>query len=241
METKIADMGAIGSSNIVEIVHRMLTEAIVSGAIRPGERIVEAEMARRLNISRGPLREAARRLEQQGLLESRPRRGFFVKEFGPEEIDHLYEMRICLQVEAARLAAARMTAEDFDEMQRRFNAVAESSARGDPAGEILDAGLFFHRLVFELTGNDRFVKAFDSLALDTRQVVTVLNSYEQSVTGRTDTFYLEYLPLIVRAFEHRDADLAASATRVYLEKAKDSHATMFQRMRADHAAGLKPS
>lgn len=239
MEANLAKLEAINQSNIVETAHRLLTEAIVSGDIRPGERIVEVELARRLNISRSPLREAARRLEQQGLLESKPRRGFFVKEFGPQEIDHLYEMRICLQVEAARLAVQHMNADGLREMRCRFDALAKLVDLGEPVAVTLDAGLYFHRLFVELTGNDRFVKAFDNLALETRQVVAVLNDFEQDTTGEANRFYLEHLPLLMDAFEHGDVDLAVSATRVYLEKARNSHSKIFKRMRASRAAALK--
>ena len=238
------DMSEINTSNIVSIVHTRLTEAILSGSIGPGEKIVEAELARRMNISRGPLREAARLLEQQGLLESKPRRGFFVKEFGPEEIDNLFEIRACLQVEAARLAVRRMKPRDIKEMRRRCRAVEDAVDRNESADKALVAALHFHRLIFEMTGNRRFVRAFDDLAMDTQHVATVLNTYEEKRTGKTDTFFKEHLPPIVKAFEQGDPDLVASVIRIYLEEARRDHAEIFARMRAatsGPAAGKSPS
>ena len=237
MDSSAQLLSTISSSNIVELVRDRLTEAIITGALSPGERLVEAELARKMNISRGPIREAARLLEQQGLLESKPRRGFFVKEFGPEEIDNLFEMRTCLQVEAARLALKRAAPEDLIELRRRFKEVEERIDRREGVRRALDAGLHFHRLFFEMTRNPRFVRAFDDLATDTRHISAALNAYEETLTGETDTYFKHHLPPIVEAFEKGDPDLLVAAVRIYLADVRKSHAATYARMRADRMAG----
>ena len=69
---------ALAETDLVGQVARRLTEAIVQGRLQPGSKVVEAGIARELGVSRAPVREAARLLEQQGLLVAHPRRGFFV-------------------------------------------------------------------------------------------------------------------------------------------------------------------
>ena len=77
--------------DLVGVVEAQLQQAILSGRIAPGERIVEAELARQMGVSRAPVREAARRLESLGLLISRPRHGFAVRTVSPKQVNDLYE------------------------------------------------------------------------------------------------------------------------------------------------------
>ena len=71
------------------------------GRLPPGSKVVEAGIARELGVSRAPVREAARLLEQQGLLVASPRRGFFVRKFAADDIDDIYDLRLCVERHAA--------------------------------------------------------------------------------------------------------------------------------------------
>src|SRR6056297_4052891 len=82
-------------------IARMLTDAIVSGQLRPGDRVAESVIARDLGVSRAPVREAGRLLESAGLLVSHANRGFFVRTIDSEDLDSLYELRLCIEREAA--------------------------------------------------------------------------------------------------------------------------------------------
>ena len=98
--TVTPDHSAFESLNVpdlVGLVEVQLTRAIVEGRLAPGSRIVEAEIARRLGVSRAPVREAARRLERQGVLVARPRYGFVVRSITVQEIDELFQVRIARQ------------------------------------------------------------------------------------------------------------------------------------------------
>ena len=107
--------------------YEALREAILLGRLRPGERIVEAEIARQMGISRGPIREAVRQLEQEELVEYHPRRGVVVARLTHEAVQDTYAVRAELDGFAARLAAARI--------RRRPSRTPGRSARHDaPAG-----------------------------------------------------------------------------------------------------------
>src|SRR6201996_1368768 len=90
-------------------VVKMLSSGILSGKYKPGDRLNESQIARELNISRIPVREALSQLQEQGLVQNRERRGMFVTNIGPEEVAQISSLRIILETEALRLAQRRMT------------------------------------------------------------------------------------------------------------------------------------
>ena len=102
--TDTALFESVDTTDLVDLVEAQLTRAIVDGKLPPGSRIVEADIARRMGISRAPVREAARRLERQGVLVARPRHGFAVRTISVQEIDDLYEVRISIELTSIELA-----------------------------------------------------------------------------------------------------------------------------------------
>src|SRR5579875_3776535 len=94
---------------LYEDAYLALRDAIIDGRLAPGDRIVEAEIARQMAISRAPIREAIRKLEQDGLLEYLPRRGAVIVRLSPAEVRDVYHVRAHLERYAARLAATRVT------------------------------------------------------------------------------------------------------------------------------------
>jgi DNA-binding GntR family transcriptional regulator len=111
-------------------VHAQLEALIISRSIPPGSRIVESDLAERLGVSRGPVREALQVLARDGFIDLRPRQGAFVHVPTVQEITDFFEVRRALEVESAKLAAERITAEQ-EERLREAIALAE---------QILDAG-----------------------------------------------------------------------------------------------------
>lgn len=231
------NVGPIELQNTVDLVREKLTKSIIDGTLEAGERIVEVQLARSMNISRGPLREACRLMEQQGLLESKPRRGFFVKEFGVDAINNLMQLRIALQVEAARLAVGRMGEGGLTELHRRFDVLRSAIARGEDVETTLDASLDFHRLIFELTDNPRLLRAFDDMLPDIRLVSAYCNRFEQDQTGESDAFYLDNIPPLIAAFVTGDADKAAAAMREYLERVYKTHLSVYRDIKPARAGG----
>jgi DNA-binding GntR family transcriptional regulator len=104
--------------SLQERTYQALREALLEGNYLPGQRIYEAEIARLLEVSRNPVREAIRRLQQDGLLEVRPRSGIYVASVPAEEVEDVYRLRAALEGVAAALAAERMTDAEIDELGR---------------------------------------------------------------------------------------------------------------------------
>ena len=116
-----------------EHIRRALEREIIDGALEPGERVTEEELAQRMGVSRTPVREALRALGGQGLIERRRGRGIAVAErLAPDEAEALYEVRGALEGHLAARAAAVMTADELataERLQRSFRRVLEA---GDP-------------------------------------------------------------------------------------------------------------
>lgn len=234
----IRNASPIESKSTVDLVREKLTQYLLDGSLEAGERIVEVQLARSMNISRGPLREACRLLEQQGLLESKPYRGFFVKEFGDTAIINLMEFRTALQVEACRLAVQRMDERGLQEMHRRFAVLKDSIAKHEEVEVTLAAALDFHRLFFELTENPRLLRAYDDMLIDLKLVSAYLNRYEEKFSGESDSFYLEHMPPVIAAVATGDPDKAATAIRKYLEEVNKSHISVYRDMKRSRTAGM---
>src|SRR5438132_9969938 len=97
-------------------VYDALRRAIVTGVLQPGQRVNEAEVARQMHISRGPVREAIRLLEQAGLLVSIPRRGTVVVTLSAEDVEEVYTLRADLETRAIRRATTRLSEADLADL-----------------------------------------------------------------------------------------------------------------------------
>ncbi|MEA2622941.1 MAG: hypothetical protein QOH61_1851 [Chloroflexota bacterium] len=102
--------------SLQERTYQALRGALLDGAYLPGERIYEGTVAKALGVSRNPVREAVRRLQQDGLLQVRPHYGIYVTTIPPEEVEDVYRIRGALEATAAALAAERMTTEEIQEL-----------------------------------------------------------------------------------------------------------------------------
>lgn len=129
-------------------VFAKLRHAIATGELRPNERLIEADLADRLKVSRTPVREALHRLAADGLVVSRGR-SWTVYEQSPDEVRWMYECRASLESEAARLAVERAPAEELDEIA----GLSQPEAGADPVKELLRLNDPFHEAIIEASGN----------------------------------------------------------------------------------------
>jgi len=142
--------------------YEALREAILLGRLRPGERVVEAEIARQMGISRGPIREAVRQLEQEHLVEYHPRRGVVVARLTREAVQDTYAVRAELDGFAARLSAGRITDEQLEQLDGLIAAMRRQAAEGDSDG-LLHTDVEFHRCICTTAGNRVLLRAWSSL------------------------------------------------------------------------------
>lgn len=164
------DFAPIRPGDLVSEVADRITQAIVTGKLRPGVRLSESLLARQLGISRAPVREAARRLQQMGLLIYQPRRGFFVTRLTLPHIEDLYDVRLRLELYAGELFIARAGAverRDLADYIERLRELSEDAPVGILAAA--DAGL--HTRVCELTRNRVLLRLFQGLEAEIRLLI----------------------------------------------------------------------
>jgi DNA-binding GntR family transcriptional regulator len=155
----------VRSRNLGEQVADAIVDGVASGALLPGQRLVETELAQQLQVSRVPLRESLKMLEAQGILESEPHRGARVAEFDDLKIDHICEARVALEKIALRDAMAAYRADPA-----AIARLDQILARMERAAEALDwtaiskADLAFHREICAVSGNDVVITLWETLA-----------------------------------------------------------------------------
>ena len=118
MERRLLPVKLDSYQPLREVVCETLREAIISGVLRPGERLMEIQLAEELGVSRTPVREAIRKLELEGFVIMIPRRGTYVADLSIKDINEVFEVRSALDSLANGLAAERITEEELEQMER---------------------------------------------------------------------------------------------------------------------------
>jgi DNA-binding GntR family transcriptional regulator len=208
---------ASAPASAVEIVITALTDDIASRRLRPGDRIVEAELSRRFTISRGPVREALRDLAAQGLLEEHPRRGWAIRNMSQEDVRELYEVREALEGQAAALAAARC---DVGAPRARAQALLGwlEGFRADLPGYVADLERRdrFHDDLAELSGNRRLAAMLAQL----RPLIIQLQFRGFIFATRPEQSLAEHIE-IAQTILDGDAEQADRLTRVHIGASRD--------------------
>ncbi|MFE9859527.1 GntR family transcriptional regulator [Streptomyces sp. NPDC005780] len=135
-----------------ERVYEALLELITTRALRPGQHLVESELAGHLGVSRQPVREALQRLNTEGWVDLRPAQGAFVHEPTEQEADQLLSVRMLLEAEAARLAAANSTPAGIAALEELCTK-GEQAVAADDVDLAVATNAAFHAKVMELAGN----------------------------------------------------------------------------------------
>lgn len=156
--TKIEPLGAVR-----ERVTADLRQEIIAGSLRPGDRLVERELAERFGVSRVPVREAIRALVAEGFVHFETPRRTVVRRLTPTDVKELFELREALEVYAAGLAASRATPEDLAGMQDLLDRAAAATEAGD-AETITDVNSRLHDGIVAMAGNSLLTEALEPVA-----------------------------------------------------------------------------
>lgn len=149
---------------MVDAVVQRLRALVVSGQMRPGDRLIEERLSEMLGVSRPPLREALRMLERDGLVQSLPRRGFRVVPITAEDVREIYSLRFTLERLAVELG---VPVNEPARLQPMREALAEMKVAVDAADDegILSANSTFHLALVDISGHSRLLAAYDRLRL----------------------------------------------------------------------------
>ncbi len=145
-----------------DVVFNTLREAILKGEIKPGERLMELQLAAKLGVSRTPIREAIRMLEQEGLAVTVPRKGAEVAKMTEKDMEDVLVIRATLDQLAVELACDEITEEQLVELENAKK-VFENSLQSGDLKKIAQADVDFHDVIYKATGNAKLVTMLNNL------------------------------------------------------------------------------
>lgn len=146
-----------------DVVFKTLRQAILTGELKPGERLMEIHLANKLGVSRTPIREAIRQLELEGLVIMVPRKGAQVASITERSMSDVLEVRLALEKLAVELASKRISFEQKEELKEAMELFEKKVTEGN-VSEIAKADVVFHDKIFEATGNMRLGQMVNNLA-----------------------------------------------------------------------------
>ena len=147
-----------------EEIRNAIREAIFSGELNPGDRIIETYWAKELGVSQGPVREAIRDLEAMGLVETVPFKGSRVRTLTEKDVRDNYSVRICLESKSIRDAITQLDDRQLEELTERLRGILhemdDCANRGD-LRQFTDCDTLFHRTIIDATGNQVLRKLWE--------------------------------------------------------------------------------
>lgn len=146
-----------------DVVFNTLRQAILTGELKPGERLMEIHLANRLGVSRTPIREAIRKLELEGLVTMIPRRGAEVAQITEKSLQDVLEVRRTLDALSVELACERIAEEELFQLEAACKKVEEAIADKD-LKKIAQADVAFHDIIVKATRNTRLVQMVNNLS-----------------------------------------------------------------------------
>ncbi|MCB2079084.1 MAG: GntR family transcriptional regulator [Novosphingobium sp.] len=207
----------VQAQSLVDIVAERIEAAIISGQLEPGAKLSEQGLATSLGVSRGPLREAIRRLEGRKLLERTPNIGVRVAQLSLSDLNEILQVREALEGMAAGLAAQRMSDEDIAVLARLLEGHGKQKSVREGKGYYQDSKDFdFHFRIVSGSGNERLLQM---LTGDLYYLLRVYRYRSSTKPGRA-TEALDEHKAIVAALEKRDPKAAEEAMRAHLRNAR---------------------
>ncbi|MBV7484068.1 GntR family transcriptional regulator [Bordetella sp. BOR01] len=200
---------------LTDVVYRRMLDGIYAGGLVPGSVINEVELAREFGVSRGPVREAVRRLQGIQIVTREPYMKARVVSMTAESALELFQIRMGLEGVACFLATQRMSDDAIEQLLRDMDAHYESWTRHGHAPGGSERRFDLHERIVKASGNKRIIAA---LCEDLYHLLRIYRRHSGSVLERKDDAYDEHWQ-IVRAIRSRDARLAESLMRSHIERA----------------------
>ncbi|MBO5429995.1 MAG: GntR family transcriptional regulator, partial [Peptococcaceae bacterium] len=208
-----------GYKPLRDVVFETLRDAIIKQVLKPGERLMEIQLADEMGVSRTPVREAIRKLELEGLVVMVPRKGAYVAGVSMKDIHEVYEVRAALEMLAVSLAAERITDEELDALERQVLRESEADANADEHSldNIIYIDSSFHDIIYQAAHNQRLVQFVNIL----QEQLQRFRAASLSRPGRSKTA-LEEHKQIVEALAERNGELAAKLAKEHIDNAESA-------------------
>ena len=194
-----------------DVVFNTLRQAILRGELKPGERLMEIQLANKLGVSRTPIREAIRKLELEGLVLMIPRRGAEVAEITEKSLRDVLEVRGALEELAVDLACDRISNEDIQSLKEAAKQF-EVALQGGDVTEFAEADVKFHDIIYLATDNQRLIQLLYNLREQ-------MYRYRVEYLKRKEVhpILLKEHQYIIECIEKRDKEKAMEAICTHIE------------------------
>nr|WP_163500528.1 GntR family transcriptional regulator [Halomonas socia] len=178
------------------LAYREIEDMILTGKLKPGERLNEHHFSEKIGVSRGPIREACRALERAGLVTAVPAKGVFVRELSERHLNEVYDLRAVitgLMCQCAAERADRAACQELRQLNDRMRVAAKTGNQAD----YYNANLEFHNYIAKLANNETAKRVYDDLVKETHAHRIAAMSTDDSITEHE---------AIISAIEARDVD-----------------------------------
>ena len=199
-----------------EAICESLRNAIKKGKLKPGERLMEVQLAGELGISRTPVREAIRKLEQEGYVIMLPRRGTYVSSVSVHDVQEIFEIRTALESLSTGLAARRIENEELERLQKLLAAIEGFIEKRD-IDNIVKTDIEFHDLLYHVSRNERLGQIISNL----KEQLSRFRTLSMSYPGRLEETLEEHREM-VEAIASGDVEAAREAAERHMVRAEET-------------------
>lgn len=206
--------GKSSSQPLSSNLYTELQEDILTGRLRPGDKLTEQKICNEYKVSRTPVREALRQLEMDGLIENIPNRGAFVLGLSDQDVEDLHVLRQAGEIQAVRWAIERITEEEMDELEETFEFMEFYTMKKD-ISKMQNINTAFHQIIYNATHN--------------RMLIQTLSSYQTYIRYRnpSNCYAPDYLTDVLAehravfdAFRAGDVEGGALAMKIHMENSR---------------------
>lgn len=197
-----------------DLVFNTLRQAILTGELKPGERLMELHLAEKLGVSRTPIREAIHKLELEGLVIMIPRRGAEVAQITEKSMNDVLEVRRALDALCAELACDRITEEELASLKGACDFFEQCVQEGDTR-KIAQADVSLHDIIVQATGNKRLVQLINNLS---EQMYRYRFEYIKDISQHQRL--VDEHRIIYQSIVKKDRETAAAAARTHIDNQK---------------------
>ena len=200
--------------NLSDQIYELIKKKIMCHKIKPGERIIDQDIAEEFSVSRSLVRQAFNILEKEELLTLVPRNGFYVRKIERKDVKEIYEIRNLLETSATKMAVKRIPDTEIKKVEKIFK-TAEKDLCKNKVKNCIKADAFLHEMINSNCGNERLAKMINKY----NGHYVFYRIIDLSQTERAKEAYYMHLK-IFKAVKNRDVDLSAKLMNQHIKKAK---------------------
>jgi DNA-binding GntR family transcriptional regulator len=219
----------IPHQTIQESVAEYIRDKIMRREYKPGERLMQDELAEQLGVSRTPIREAFHKLASEGFIVLSPHRGASVANFSADELVEVYSVRIGLESYAAYLAAERVTDEELKKLENHLRKMDKAKEEADRS-HLIRLNRHFHAAIYAAAKQRRLFSLIENYLDLAERYRRMFHSLENRAEHTVD----EHQQLL-DALRDRDAEAASTLTRIHLEQTREALLEAFEKREGENA------